>query len=93
MTPLALGAQRGYCNLMSNDIRISGIAFTPAAAQNIEETGIDADEIQRDVRSISNGDSSEYALLGRCLAGADADRAEGWRDYVSAIALAAAVDA
>ena len=71
---------------------IAGIAFTPAAASNIEETGIDADEIHRDVRSICNGDSSEYALLGRCLDGADPDRVEGWRDYVSAIVAAAAAE-
>ena len=77
---------------MSNAIRIAGIEFTSAAAVNIEETGIDAGEIQRDVRSICNGDSSEYALLGRCLDGADADRVPGWRDYVSAIVAAAAVE-
>ena len=73
-------------------IRIAGVSFTPAAAQNIEETGIDAGEIQRDVRSIANGDSSEYALLGRCLVGADADRVGGWHDYVSAIAAAELVE-
>ena len=72
--------------------RIAGIEFTHAAAANIEEVGIDADEIQRDVRSISNGDSSEYALLGRCLAGADPDRVEGWRHYVAAIVAAAAAE-
>jgi len=76
----------------AGDIRIAGIEFTSDAAENIEETGIDADEIQRDVRSICNGDSSEYDLLGRCLDGADPDRVPGWRDYVSAIVAAAAVE-
>lgn len=65
------------------------IKFTAAALENIAECGIDETEIQADVRNLANGDTSRAKLLARCLDGADADRVEGWNDYVSAVALAA----
>ena len=65
------------------------VKFTAAALENIAECGIDDTEIQADVRNLSTGDTTEAKLLARCLNGADADRVEGWRDYVSAVAIAA----
>lgn len=77
---------------MSKSVRIAGIAFTRAAAENIAETGIEASEIQSDVRNIRNGDLSKARLLMHCLNGAGEDRREGWRDYVSAVVAAAEVE-
>lgn len=58
-------------------------AFTPAALANIQETGCDPNA---DVAALRSGQYSIASLLTHCLDGADADREQGWRDYVSALA-------
>lgn len=62
------------------------IALTAAAAQNAAETGcdpvVDAAEVRR-----CNMTKSEF--LAVCLNGADADRVQGWHDYVDAVCAAA----
>jgi hypothetical protein len=62
------------------------INFSDAALACIDETGIDPDD---DLAAVERGDYDRASLLAYCLDGADPDRAEGWRDYVSAIFLAA----
>lgn len=62
------------------------IRMTPAAIANAEETGAD---IHAHWMLLRGGLVSPEGLLAHCLDGADPDREEGWRDYVSAIAAAA----
>lgn len=69
-------------------IEIRGVSMSRAAAENVEETGIDPAE---DVASLRDGTHTEASLLADCLDGAEPDREQGWRDYVLAVALAAAV--
>ena len=57
------------------------IKFTAAARENIDETGIDPQGDLDDVR----GGMAADVLLEKCLDGADADRVQGWYDYVAAI--------
>lgn len=56
--------------------------FSPAALANISETSAD---VVGDLSAIRRGDTTPEALLAGCLDGADADRVEGWRDYVATI--------
>ena len=58
-------------------------AFSQAALENIEETGVDP---LADAAGLRSGAHTSESLLAKCLLGADDDRAEGWRDYVSALA-------
>lgn len=60
--------------------------FTPAALACIAETGADH---AADLAALRAGRTTPAALLAHCLDGADDDRAEGWRDYVSALETAA----
>ena len=64
---------------------LSGVVsrFSRAALENIEETGVDPLADAADLRS---GAHTSESLLAQCLRGADDDRAEGWHDYVSALA-------
>lgn len=62
-------------------------ALTPAALANLEETGTDWRE---DMAALRCGGTTEEALLEHCLDGADEDRVEGWREYVSALVAAVA---
>lgn len=60
--------------------------FTRAALKNINETGTD---VAADLADIRSGEHTAASLLAECLYGADPDREQGWRDYVSAVAAAA----
>lgn len=66
---------------------MSDFEFSFAALQNIKET--DAD-YQEDCRKIQGGRLTRESLLLACLDGADADRTEGWRDYVNEVCRVAA---
>jgi hypothetical protein len=73
---------------------IEGVAMTEAAAQCVEETGISPSDDVDVLRARLHTDRARSAvrnLLDRCLDGADADRVQGWRDYVDAIEAAAKV--
>ena len=65
-----------------------GLTFTQAALENIEETGCDP---RADVEALRSGAHTRESLLAHCLDGADADRVEGWREYVATVSAAAAV--
>lgn len=62
-------------------------SLTPAALANLAETGTD---YRRDLAALRSGATTEEALLEHCLDGADDDRVEGWREYVSALVAAVA---
>jgi hypothetical protein len=61
--------------------------LTDAARDNVLETGTD---VERDVQDMRNGKSAA-ALLADCLQFADADRVQGWHEYVDAVVAGAAV--
>jgi hypothetical protein len=63
------------------------IDLTPAAIDNARETGAD---VEGDVAAIRSGAHTRESLLAHCLDGADADRVQGWREYVAAVCGAAA---
>jgi hypothetical protein len=63
--------------------------FTDAANENIRECGLTGEDFERDVSKVRSGRLSREDLLLACLEGADDDRAQGWRDYVSAVVEAA----
>jgi len=71
-------------------IRISGFEMTAAAAENVQETGINPSD---DVDAVRDGRHTEESLLDLCLDGADEDRIPGWHEYVQAVAVAAAAGA
>lgn len=56
--------------------------FTIEAFLNIEETGIDWRVDRIAMRDLG---VTPAELLDECLKGADADRVQGWRDYVDAL--------
>ena len=60
--------------------------FTRAAQENMDEAGVDA---THDLSEIAAGLWSPESLLEHCLEGADEDREQGWREYVSALFAAA----
>lgn len=62
------------------------VRFSDAAMACIEESGVDVTD---DIRSVERGEETRESLLTRCLNGADADREQGWREYVSAVVDAA----
>lgn len=62
--------------------------LTSAARDNVRETGINPIE---DLESLRTGET-EASLLARCLDGADADRVQGWTDYVTAVVAYDAAD-
>lgn len=70
--------------------RVRLIKFTTEARENIAETSADVAE---DLRALRSGETTPSALLAHCLNGADDDRAEGWRDYVTALSAAAGIEA
>lgn len=68
---------------MSNDnVMVQGVTMTAAAAMNVEECSVD---VLADAARMQRGLTVE-ALLSECLDGADADRVQGWREYVEAVA-------
>ena len=64
------------------------ISLTPAAISNCRETATDP---ETDVAAIRSGEHTRESLLAHCLDGADADRVQGWHEYVSAVCDAAQV--
>lgn len=79
---------------MAQKIIVNGIELTPAAYENMQETGMleasdRSADMARDVQNVRNGDVAVFRLRERCLDGADDDRREGWLDYVGAVARAA----
>lgn len=63
-------------------ITVQGIQMSRAAAGNVEETATD---VAADLRLLRRGIKTSQALLEDCLDGADADREQGWYDYVEAL--------
>lgn len=55
------------------------VEFTKLAIENIEETGLDWTSDYHDLRT---GQVTSEELLEKCLDGADADRVDGWNEYV-----------
>lgn len=51
------------------------------------------DEIASDIGRVRSGADTRADLLARCLDGADADRIQGWTEYVDAVVAAAAAPA
>jgi hypothetical protein len=66
---------------------VSRVDLTDAARENVAETGCDP---AADLAAIVAGEYTSATLLAHCLDGADPDRERGWREYVDAIAEAAA---
>lgn len=66
---------------------MNAIKLTTDAQRNVEEAGINPMD---DVTALRSGEQTRESLLAACLDGADDDRVEGWRDYVAAVAAAAA---
>lgn len=67
--------------------RAGTLSFSRAACESIEETGIDpADDVDR----LLDGKCTPAELLAECLKGAEDDRVQGWREYVSALEVACA---
>lgn len=62
--------------------------MTKGAVANVEDTGVD---VRADLGALVSGETDAAALLASCLRGADADREQGWRDYVSTLASLAEV--
>jgi hypothetical protein len=62
------------------------IKLSIAAQANVEETGCD---VAADIEAIRSGEHTRESLLAHCLDGAEQDREQGWREYVSAVSDAA----
>lgn len=67
------------------------MGWTSEAMAVAEETGLDMDEIASDIGRVRDGRDTRADLLARCLDGADADRVQGWTEYVDAVVAAASV--
>jgi hypothetical protein len=68
---------------------VQGVEMSQGAATSVEEIGVD---VQTDVAKLRSGEWTPAALLELCLDGVEDDgREQDWRDYVSAVALAAEV--
>jgi hypothetical protein len=67
-------------------ITVQGVGMSDAAADNVMETGID---VRADVDRIRDRIISRQQLFESCMAGADVDREDGWRDYVEAVCAVA----
>lgn len=70
---------------MAND-NVAQFGFSIAALENAQETGCDPAD---DLTALLRGDRSRESLLAHCLEGADADRVDGWNEYVDALVVAA----
>ena len=73
-------------------VTMGGVRMSREAALCVEEVGGDpaADVLAiRHEIARSGTETAEANLRSHCLDGADEEREEGWRDYVSAIMLAA----
>lgn len=56
--------------------------FPPSALLNLREAGADW---RADLNDLRSGAHTPASLLALCLRGAEADRHEGWREYVRAL--------
>lgn len=65
------------------------MGWTTEAMAVARETGLSLDEIWSDIGRIRDGRDAREDLLARCLDGADADRVQGWTEYVDAVVDAA----
>lgn len=73
-------------NVIADDVTIAGVRMTLQAARLVEFCGIN---VAVDVERVRR-DGNCHGLLADCLDGCeDADDADGWRDYVSAVCAAA----
>ncbi len=68
---------------MTNVTHTTDIEFTAAAWENLEECAVDVDTDLATVKRKGQAYKSDF--LAHCLNGADADREQGWRDYVDAL--------
>lgn len=58
------------------------LKFSADVQRNLEETGVD---YWSDLEALRSGEHTAESLLAYCLDGADEDRVEAWREYVSAL--------
>lgn len=65
-----------------SDVTVQGVTMSAAAAENVAECAVD---VAADVASLLYGSTTPEVLLAECLDGADADREQGWREYVEAV--------
>lgn len=65
------------------------MGWTSEAMAVAEETGLRHGEVADDIEHVRDGSVDREALLARCLDGADADRVQGWTEYVDAVVTAA----
>jgi hypothetical protein len=72
---------------MPTKIRV--LALSSAALENLSEVGMTDSDVQADILRLRSGDKSATELLRDCLDGADADREDGWTDYVRAVEVEA----
>lgn len=76
-------------NVIADDVTIAGVRMTLQAARLVEFCGIN---VREDVRSMYEGDTNPKGLLADCLEGCEDEATELlWRDYVSAVCVAAGV--
>lgn len=66
---------------MANVI-VQGVEMSTAAAENVRESSTN---VAADLEHLSSGVLTPTTLLEICLDGADADRVQGWNDYVEAL--------
>jgi len=74
--------------MTSGVVTVQGVEMTAGAAGSVVECGVD---VAADVARVRSGESTEETLLEECLDGANEDREQDWRDYVTAVAVAAGV--
>ncbi len=67
---------------IAHDNRVRVPDFSAAARANIEETGGSWGDA---LGALLIGAHTPWTLLKRCLDGAEADRVQGWIDYVDAL--------
>lgn len=84
MTLLRIKEGRG--NEM-NELTINGVTMSMEAAKVVEWAGVDP---ASDVAERLAGTMTGARLLDECLAGAEGDAVQGWREYVAAIEAAVA---
>lgn len=63
-------------------VTVDGIEMSVDAAENAYECAVD---VRADLRDLMLGRRTAADLLTECLEGADADREQGWREYVEAL--------
>ena len=69
---------------MLNKETVRAYRLTTAAVEVLEEAGVSDAGVDEDFVNLGDG----TALLDSCLAGADDERVEGWREYVACLVAA-----